>query len=162
MDDLNEEQGYIFFWGTILSNFYECPVEIDGTTFKTSEHAFMTFKALHFNDADSAIKIIKADTPYDAKKLGRKVIGFDPVVWDQVSFDYMERACYAKFSQNEELKQQILDTGDATLVEASPFDRIWGIGLGVDNPNRFDELKWQGQNRLGLVLMAVRNTLRKE
>ncbi|AUS02930.1 hypothetical protein NVP2275O_349 [Vibrio phage 2.275.O._10N.286.54.E11] len=160
MDDLNEEQGYVFFWGTILSNFHECPVEIDGTTFKTSEHAFMAFKALHFNDAESAIAILNADTPYGAKKLGRKVAGFDPIEWDRVSFMYMERACYAKFDQNEDLKEKLLATNNATLVEASPFDRIWGIGIGADDPDRFDELKWKGQNRLGLVLMAVRDTLR--
>ena len=155
------QKGYVFFYGGIFSNFFPCNFYIDGQLFKNSEQAFMTYKALQFNDSESALKILQTDIPSEAKALGRKVYPFDPKKWDEVSEMYMFKACLEKFSQNEWLKEALLNTGDSILVEASPYDRIWGIGMSCNDPDRFDESKWLGENRLGKVLMDVRNSLSK-
>jgi len=153
---------HIFFWGSEFSNWYPCIFMYEGERFNNSEQAFMWEKARYFKDEVSAAAILRETNPKYAKALGRKVKGFDVDKWAIISYIYMVGACYAKFKQNEDLKKIILATGDKILVEASPYDKIWGIGLAEDNDDVLDETKWRGMNLLGKALMVVRRTIKEE
>lgn len=153
---------YVFFYGGYFSNFHECSIELDGLKFRNSEAIFMVYKAMHFGDAKIAAKMMKQQFPAKVKALGRQVSGFDDFEWSKVRYNYMLSACRAKYSQNEYLKQALLNTGDKILVEASPTDCVWGIGRGMDYLFLEDESKWLGENLLGKVLMQVRKELRDE
>jgi len=150
---------YVLFWGSFLSNFQECKIEYAGREFKSSEQLFMWFKAEYFKDHSTADLILNALTPKDAKNLGRQVKNYDDKVWDMVRYDFMKTAVYEKFNQNPDLKKKLLDPElDGKLfVEASPYDCIWGVGVGEDeavNPK-----KWRGKNLLGKILGEVREEL---
>ena len=154
-----------------LSNFYYSPFTVsymneDGIKsyeFKTAEHAVHFFKAMLFNDIETANKIMMTDYPKVAKSLGREVKNFNDFTWNNnkevIYFDVIK----AKFTdeRNKDIKQKLIDTGDSILVECSPYDRIWGIGYSKNSPEfivkQFD--KW-GQNLLGKVLMRVRDRIR--
>lgn len=120
----------------------------------------MWSKAILFNDSEIAEKIMQAKTPKEIKKLGREVSDFDQAVWNKSKFEIVVKANYNKFTQNSELLKQLLATGDRVLVEASPWDRIWGVGLDVGDPDVYDTDKWKGQNLLGQALMTVRDMVR--
>lgn len=122
----------------------------------------MYCKAMFFKDTETAQKILNEKVPFKQKKLGRDVKGFNKAVWDANCVKYMTIACTLKFMQNPVLRQQLLDTGDMVIVEASPKDDIWGIGLGEDDPRAVIPSQWLGQNLLGQVLMSVRARLRRE
>lgn len=143
-------------WGC-FSNWY--PAKVDNLP--TSEHAMMFEKALLFNDLEILDEITKAKTPAEVKALGRKVKNFDPKVWDSQKVKIVTNVLLKKFTQNETLKLILLSTGDKVLVEASPLDSIWGIGLAADNPRLLTPLMWPGENLLGFCLMEVRNRIRK-
>ena len=117
-------------------------------------------KAICFYDAAAAAEILKTDDVAKIKALGREVFGYDDNVWNGIRQIIIYEGLLAKFSQNEELKQQLLATGDATLAECAVKDRIWGIGLSMNDPDRLDKAKWKGQNLLGYSLMMARNKLR--
>lgn len=150
---------HFFSSGSFLSNFY--PAEFtDGThRFKTSEQYYMYRKAVTFNDTQTAQEILKASNPRKAKALGRQVKKFDNKHWDTVKEQAMVNALTLKFTQNPRLLKQLLATGDKILVEASPWDSIWGIGLSLDDPRKDDPAQWRGQNLLGKCLMQVRSRL---
>ena len=154
----------VLFYGKTnpeFSNFYLSDFTIDGETYPSVEHYFMWEKARMFDPDGEAIKQMSNDkTPQQMKKLGRQVKNFDPQEWDDFSYDIMYKGVMAKFCQNKELKKKLLDTGDATLAEASPFDRKWGIGIGVSNPDSLDPEKWRGKNLMGELLMMVRSRLK--
>lgn len=153
---------HVYFWGGCFSNFYRADTTIsiehkdNIIKLPTSEHAYMIYKAVAFNDWNSYNNILNVVHPAEAKKIGRQVKNFDQKIWDQIKYDRMYSAVYAKFSQNEKIKQLLLDTGIRTLVEASPIDRIWGVGLHYDDDLILDESNWKGKNLLGKVLMDVR------
>lgn len=152
---------YVFFYGGCFSNFHKCRFELGGINFNNSETAFMVYKAMHFGDVDTANKMLKkSQFPAESKRLGRLVQGFNEVEWAKVRYDYMLQSVRAKFTQNEDLTQELLATGDKILVEAALKDFVWGIGRGMDYPFLEDESKWLGQNLLGKVLMQVREELR--
>jgi hypothetical protein len=157
---------YVLFWGDqdIYSNFYPVEFEISGHHFYWSEQAFMWLKALWFADHDLAQTLLLLappnNKPIHAKKIGRTIKGFNEEEWAKVREECMFRACLAKFQQNVKLSEQLLNTGDRVLVEASPYDKIWGIGLAEDNADAQDPDKWQGLNLLGKVLMNVRHELK--
>lgn len=121
----------------------------------------MAEKARLFNDKEALITILALIEPRDQKACGRLVKGFDKAKWDAVARDVVYKGCYAKFSQNPDLKKILLATEGTTLVEASPVDQIWGIGLAEDDPRAWDRSKWLGTNWLGEVLGRVREELRK-
>ena len=138
------------------------PFEVDGIRYATAEHYMMAEKARLFHDETKLSKIIDARSPAIAKKLGRQVASFDDLIWRQHRYDIVVRGNRAKFSQHAELKIFLLQTGDRLLVEASPFDRIWGIGMAATDPNAEKPQFWKGLNLLGFALMEVREELREE
>lgn len=151
----------VLFWGDddIFSNFHPATFVYKGKSFPSSEHAFMWHKAVFFNDKVIANEILLADTSLKAKRLGREVANFDASLWDSVSEVVMYDVNYEKYTQNTMLLEGLLVTRGKLLVEASPFDKIWGIGLGEDHPNVLDPSKWLGENKLGNVLTRLRDTL---
>jgi ribA/ribD-fused uncharacterized protein len=159
---MKETATHIYFWGTYLSNWYSCSFSDDKYTYKTSESYLMAHKALLFNDIAIANKIIKSSDPKDQKALGRTVSGFNEDLWNLNKFDIMVAGLSLKFAQNNELKLKLLATCDKILVEGSPYDRIWGVGLKFDNPLILDEKNWLGENLLGKALMVVRSKLKEE
>ena len=163
---------YLFFWGhqpskdgtitkTCLSQWFPAAFEIAGETYATAEHWMMAEKARLFNNADIRQRIIAVRHPDEAKRLGRQVRDFDPQVWDEQKYELVKTGNYQKFSQNLLLKDYLLTTGDRVLVEASPVDTIWGIGLAADHADAQDPARWRGENLLGFALMEVRDQLRQ-
>jgi ribA/ribD-fused uncharacterized protein len=149
---------YVFFYGGIFSQWYSYDMEIDGVVYNTAEQYMMAMKADYFGDTASLQKIMATNDPSEQKAQGRMVKGFDAEAWNAVSRGFVYKANLAKFSGD--LKQYLLDTGDREIVEASPYDKIWGIGMSVGHPDILDKSKWQGKNWLGECIMNVRETLR--
>ncbi|CAM1372058.1 NADAR family protein [Tenacibaculum xiamenense] len=166
----NETLKFLFFWGhqpnkdgsiskSCFSQWWESSFEIDGVIYPTAEHYMMAGKARLFKDIEILQEILKVSHPHDAKKLGRKVKNFAPEIWDQHKFDIVVQANLAKFSQNPELKTFLLNTKDRIIVEASPVDPIWGIGMAADHPDVTTPNLWRGYNLLGYALMEVRDQI---
>lgn len=153
---------HVYFWSGIFSNWFECKFKYKGITFFNSEQAFMWEKAVYFGDMETAGLIIKTPNPKENKALGRKVKNFNTEQWLIVSFKVMVDVNYAKFTQNLRLKTALLNTKAKTIVEASPVDKIWGVGLIWSNDNILNESNWQGMNLLGKALMEVRKKIRSE
>ena len=167
-----EKPEFLFFWGhsaqpgvvkkSCFSQWYACSFAVDGVMYHTAEQYMMAQKALLFGDREIFDRIMAADNPKTYKALGRKVRGFDAAKWDAGKFEIVKAGNVAKFSQNPELKAFLLHTGDQILVEASPYDGIWGVGLSMDAPEIWDPNCWRGENLLGFALMEVRDHLREE
>lgn len=162
---------YLFFWGhtvrkgeasgsTCLSQWYPAAFTVNGVEYPTAEHWMMAAKARLFGDEATLAEILAAPTPAAAKKLGRKVAGFNSELWTAKNFEIVTNGNVHKFDQNPGLKEFLLGTGDRVLVEASPVDPIWGIGLAADHADAPDPEKWRGRNLLGFALMVVRERLR--
>ena len=162
---------YIFFWGhtpdkdgnigkSCFSQWWVAPFNVNGIIYKTAEHWMMAEKARLFNDAKNLEEIIKSNTPMEAKQWGRKVTGFTPEKWDEHKYEIVKLGNIHKFSQHPELKEFLLNTKNRVLVEASPRDRIWGIGMGTSNEKAENPLLWRGKNLLGFALMEVRDELK--
>ena len=129
-------------------------------SYKTAEHYMMAGKAKLFNDLEILEQILKSDTPNQAKSLGRKVKNFDPQLWDEHKYEIVKQGNLLKFSQNEKFKEFLLSTNDKILVEASPYDTIWGIGMLETDSKAENPKQWKGENLLGFALMEVRDELR--
>ena len=151
---------HIYFWGSQLSNWYACEFNYKRKYFYNSEQAYMWEKAIYFNDNEVAEEILKTPDPRIVKKLGRLVKGFDTEVWNAECYDIMVDVCFEKFSQNVDLQLLLISTGDKILVEASPHDKIWGVGLHWKDDKILDEANWDGQNLLGKALMEVRKIIK--
>ncbi|MES9990404.1 MAG: NADAR family protein [Candidatus Thiodiazotropha sp.] len=160
---------YLFFWGhqkpksgvskTCLSQWYDAAFELDGIKYQTAEHYMMAEKARLFGDMTSEEKVITAITPGEAKKIGRSVKGFDEALWLEKRFSIVVAANHGKFGQNNHLKEFLLGTNNRVLVEASPLDKIWGIGLAADDQRAENPNLWKGENLLGFALMEVRSSI---
>lgn len=160
---------FTFFWGrsgetSYLSNWYISDFEFKGHVFHSGEQMFMWQKAILFGDKEIAETILQTPvtTFSDNKKiknLGRMVKNFDEETWSEHREDLIYEGLLEKFRQNESLKSKLLSTGDTIIVEASPYDRVWGIGLSRYDYDALDPSKWRGLNLLGEVLMRVRRTL---
>ena len=161
---------YVFFWGhtptshgeigkECLSQWYPARFEVDGVAFPTAEHYMMYRKALLFADHDVAAQVLRAPNPGAAKSLGRSVRGFVEAVWNEHRSTIVVDGNYAKFSQSAALREFLLTTKASVLVEASPVDRVWGIGLASDAEHADNPLMWRGLNLLGFALMDVRERL---
>ena len=163
---------YVFFWGdsergnevtkACLSQWYPSIFTVDGTVYKTAEQYMMAQKALLFHDLAIYDEIIAAKHPRQCKALGQKVRPFSQTVWDENKFQIVVDGNMAKFSQNPILKSFLLQTGERVLVEASPYDKVWGIGMAEDNEKVENPSEWNGQNLLGFALMEVRDRLREQ
>lgn len=139
-----------------LSQWWKCTFKDSERYYNCAEQYMMAQKAILFGDNAVLEKIMKETNPANIKKYGREIKNFDESTWDDNKFEIVCEGNRLKFSQNPSLKKQLLDTEDATLVEASPYDRIWGIGT----ENYKDENAWKGENLLGEALMVVREELR--
>ena len=152
---------YTFFFteASPFSQWYRCAFAENGRTFSCAEQYMMHGKAMLFADDAVAAEVMAADHPREHKALGRKVKRFDDVVWKREREGIVRAGNRLKFTQNAALHEVLLATRGTTLVEASPFDRIWGIGLGADNPKAQDPKTWRGQNLLGKILTQLRDEL---
>lgn len=148
---------YHYFWGSQLSQWWSCKFEVNNICYNCCEQYMMAGKAVRFGDEQAEAKIMASQDPREQKALGRKVKNFDPEVWNACARDVVYWGNYAKFTQNAELMIQILITKDKVLVEASPYDKIWGVGKS--KLDLINGAKWDGTNWLGEVLMTVRQDL---
>ncbi|WP_443049625.1 NADAR family protein [Streptomyces sp. NBC_00178] len=177
MDDLlartarGERVKYLHFWGHrprpdgtlgagCLSQWWPSPFTVGSVTYASAEHWMMAGKARLFGDPESERQAVAAASPGAAKKVGRLVSGFDGTVWTRERFALVVEGSVHKFGQDPALRAYLLGTGDRVLVEASPLDRIWGIGLTGDDPRAADPSSWRGLNLLGFALMEARSRLR--
>ncbi|KAF0867382.1 NADAR family protein [Pseudomonas sp. LD120] len=162
---------YLMFWGhqpardgritqSCFSQWFAAGFEIAGIHYASAEHFMMAGKALLFDDPQTHARILQAATPVEVKQLGREVRNFDDAQWQAARFDIVVQGNLAKFSQHPALNEYLLSTLDQVLVEASPVDRIWGIGLAADDTRARQPASWRGLNLLGYALMEVRDRLR--
>jgi ribA/ribD-fused uncharacterized protein len=117
----------------------------------------MAHKAMLFGDDKNLTKILSTNDPSKHKALGRKITNFDPDIWNEHKFDIVTQGNRLKFGQNPELLKRLLDTGQKIICEASPYDKIWGIGLRAEQAVKIPNSKWPGSNLLGKALMLVRS-----
>ena len=158
------KQGFTFFWrpDSPFSQWYPCRFVVDGVVYTCAEQYMMHGKAVLFDDAEIAAQILATPEPRAHKALGRKVRGFDDARWKRAREDIVHAGSRAKFTQDEALRAALLATAGTELVEASPLDRIWGIGLASSSPDALDRTRWRGQNLLGKILTRLRDELVRE
>ena len=147
------EYGYLSQW--YPSEFYD----YEGIKYNCAEQYIMYQKAIAFKDFETAEKIIKETSPKIIQALGRAVKNFDQAIWDQCKFNIVNSGNFFKFTHNIDLKKKLLATGDTQLVEASPFDRVWGIGINAATAEL--GAKWRGENLLGKAIMEARDLIRE-
>lgn len=161
---------YLHFWGhrprpdgrigaSCLSQWWPSPFTVDGVAYATAEHWMMAAKARLFEDAEAERRILAAGHPSQAKNAGRLVRGFDEAVWERERFRIVVEGGVHKFGAHPELREFLLNTGDRVLVEASPVDRVWGIGLTAADEAAQHPQRWRGPNLLGFALMETRRRL---
>ncbi len=160
---MNNEK-FTFFWrsGSPFSNWHPSVFTVAGIRYNCTEQYMMHQKAVLFGDAAMAEKILQTDSPKEQKAFGRKVHDFDKDTWEANCKQIVYDGSRAKFTQNEDLLATLLATEGTTLVEASPRDRIWGIGLSENNPKAQSRDTWRGKNWLGEVLTKLRENLVSE
>jgi len=146
---------FVFFWGGPFSQWYQHPFVVGEVEYNCCEQFMMAMKAKMFSDFEAWHKIMAAKNPKEQKAIGRTVKNFNPDSWNIVCKEVVYVANKAKFS-DPELQKILLDTGDREIVEASPYDKIWGVGLAEDNPLILDKENWDGTNWLGQILTRVR------
>ena len=151
---------HVFFWNGIYSQWHKAPMTIDGIEYNSCEQYMMHQKALLFDDHIIADLIMQEKNPKEQKKYGRQIRNFDKAIWEKNCLAIVFEGNLAKFSQNPELKAEMLSTGNKIFVEASPLDHIWGIGLDENAENIDDPSYWLGLNLLGQALTLVKNQLR--
>ncbi|RBB31883.1 DUF1768 domain-containing protein [Burkholderia reimsis] len=151
----------VLFWRTadIYSNWHPASFVEDGIQFANTEQYMMWRKAKLFGNDELAVAMLAISNPRKLKALGRTVQGYQEDVWERERVLVMVRACYLKFSQNSAMREELLATGERLLVEASPDDCVWGIGLAEDDPRALSLSQWQGRNLLGYALMEARRML---
>ena len=167
---MNNPQNHIFFWKPkqgkegCLSNWYPILFIDNNIEFEHTEQYMMYMKALLFEKTNIDLHklILNTKSPAKCRSYGKKIKNFDENIWNKNKKEIVTKGCYLKFSQNEELKRYLISTGTKILVEASPYDKIWGIGLNKKNAMKTPQDKWLGTNYLGECLMEVRNMLISE
>lgn len=167
-----ERLKFIFFWGhkpsadggitkSCFSQWWNCNFTVDGVEYNTAEQYMMAQKAVLFGDEKIRAEIMTASHPKQYKALGREISGFKQDIWDKNCREIVVKGNVAKFSQNEALKAFLLSTNTRVLVEASPYDKIWGIGMGADDSRCENPTLWNGTNFLGFCLMEARDIIRE-
>lgn len=173
LDHTGARLKYLYFWGHrpqrdgsvgagCLSQWWPSPFMADGVMYATAEHWMMAGKARLFGDAEAERRALAAGHPKAAKDIGRSVRGFDQAVWERERFALVTEGSVHKFRHHPDLRSFLLGTGDRVLVEASPLDRVWGIGLAADDERAADPAAWRGLNLLGFALMEARARLAAE
>ena len=170
IENIDSSKGFIFFWGhsckeniinkCCLSQWYKSDFIIDDVKYCCMEQYMMAEKAKLFNDSETLNLIMDETDQKTIKYLGRMVKNFNSNIWDENKYNIVLKGNFAKFSQNNNLKDFLLSTNDSIIVEASPYDKVWGIGMKQDDKNILDVSKWKGKNLLGFALMEVRDMLR--
>ena len=160
---------WLFFWGhespaggvtrACLSQWYPSVFEVDGVSYPTAEHWMMAEKARLFGDAGALQRILAAPHPGAAKAIGREVRAFDEAAWSAARYGIVVRGNLAKFSAADSLREFLLGSHQRVLVEASPLDYVWGIGLAGEDERARQPSLWRGSNLLGFALMEVRERL---
>lgn len=161
---------FLFFWGhtpqsdgivdkSCFSQWWMSPFVVEGTKYSCAEQYMMAEKARLFGDGEMLAAILQAKHPKEMKAFGRAVRSFDKDVWDSQCYEIVKRGSLAKFSQDPGLEDYLKSTKNRILVEASPRDRIWGIGMGQSNPDAENPMKWRGRNLLGFALTEARDEL---
>lgn len=167
-----EKLDFLFFWGhtknksdkitkVCFSQWYISDFIIDEILYNCAEKYMMAEKAMLFKDYETLEEILAAENQPEIKALGRKIKNFNEEIWNREKYEIVKRGNLAKFSQGENLKEFLLGTGDKIIVEASPYDSIWGIGMGANDENIEDPTAWKGENLLGFALMEVRDLLNR-
>lgn len=167
-----ERVKYLPFWGhrplpdgrlgpSCLSQWWPSSFTVGDVRYATAEHWMMAGKARLFGDAEAERAAVAAKSPAEAKKVGRLVRGFDNAIWERERFALVVEGSVHKFGSDPALRGYLLGTGNRVLVEASPMDRIWGIGLAADDERALDPARWRGLNLLGFALMEAREQLRQ-
>jgi ribA/ribD-fused uncharacterized protein len=162
---------YLHFWGhrprpdgqvsaSCLSQWWPSPFAVDDVEYATAEHWMMASKARLFGDAEAERRALDASSPALAKKAGRLVRGFDETIWERERLGIVVEGSVHKFAAHADLREFLLGTGERVLVEASPLDRVWGIGLAKDDERAANPERWRGPNLLGFALMEARERLR--
>jgi ribA/ribD-fused uncharacterized protein len=171
---MGTQHPFTFFWGHtppdgqsgpgpwVLSQWYPAVTVVDRIEYPTAEHYMMTEKAKLFRDKKALAKIASSDDPAVAKHAGREVRGYVDAVWASMRFSIVCEGCYGKFSNDAALGEYLMGTKGSVLVEASPQDTVWGIGLAADDADAGDPTKWKGDNLLGFALMDARLRLLRE
>ncbi|MEP4050887.1 MAG: NADAR family protein [Litorimonas sp.] len=163
-------QKFVYFWGhrgradkqltkACFSQWWTSSFEVEGCRYATAEHWMMAEKARLFRAEDICAEILKSDDPGKAKALGRQVLNFDQEIWNQNKYEIAVQGNLHKFSQHKDLGEFLKNTGKRILVEASPVDKIWGVGLEQKDPMIEKPSNWKGQNMLGFALMSVRDLI---
>ena len=161
---------YIFFWGhhpqrngqvgkSCLSQWWPSVFIVDDLSYGSAEHWMMAEKARLFNDQTALQKILDSSSPAEAKKWGRTVRGFEEKAWNTHRYDIVKTGNLHKFRQHPDLWEYLQNTASRILVEASPDDTIWGIGMKEGDADIENPYTWQGSNLLGFALMEVRDEL---
>lgn len=170
--DAGKRVKYVAFWGhrprpdgtlgaSCFSQWWPAPFTVDGVRYATAEHWMMAGKARLFGDAEAERRAVAARHPKQAKDAGRTVTGFDEETWQRHRFELVVTGSVHKFGHHADLREFLLGTGSRVLVEASPVDRRWGIGLAADDERAADPARWRGLNLLGFALMEARQRLRE-
>lgn len=154
-------ENYTAFFGAddVFSNWHPCQFSYHGVAFTSAEQFMMYAKAMLFDDDACATQILSVSAPKKQKSIGRRVKGFDQATWEARRESIVFVACREKFSQNPDFKAMLLGTAPTVLVEARPYDRIWGVGIGERDARISDPRAWRGLNLLGTTLMKVRDAL---
>lgn len=163
---MKQTDDFVFFWNGPFSNWYPSRFSMKTPygpkTFNCSEQAMMYYKAMMFGDEATAKLIMKSTSPREQKALGRQVKNFNKQKWDNQCVPIVTEIVKAKFASDIDLFVTLMETEEREIVEASPVDEIWGVGLAEDNPNILDKTKWRGKNYLGICLMNARKQLKEE
>ena len=168
MDKLTEQyrqtDTHFYFWNTIFSQWHTSNNQFteDGITYPNAEKYMMVMKAKTFGDESILKQMLDTDNAREVKALGRKVKGFNDNHWDLVKEEIVTQANYLKFTQNPNLMKKLVEYKDLILVEASPADKIWGIGLHFTDDKVLDESQWKGKNLLGKCIMNARELILKK
>ena len=148
----DEENGY-------LSNWYYSDFSIDDVEYTSMEQYMMYQKAIRFQDISIAEEILATQDVAQIKELGRSVSGYNDNIWSGIRQIVVYEGLKAKFAQNDNLRRQLVETKTAILAECAVKDCVWGIGLSMHDPKRWNPEQWRGKNLLGYTLMMVRDGL---
>jgi len=152
-------ESFHFFWSGPFSQWHPSPFVIDGVTYNCAEQYMMAEKARLFGDTEREAMIMATAEPSDQKRYGRMVTGFNNAVWLKHAQAIVTRASFAKYEQNPGIRATLIATGTKAIVEASPSDKLWGIGIKASDPRAKNRVTWRGKNWLGQVLTEVRDVL---